>query len=297
VTRTLIRRYFPEIDAASLELMPHPGWGGDSDAWLVDKRWIFRFPRSAEVARRLDVEICLLPRIASSVPLRIPRFGLIARDASGLTIFVGYKAIPGEPLRREALQALSSAAVERLAKQLGDFLRALHATPIDVAAACGVAPPVHSPRALVERQLLRVEATAFPVLSADERAWVERRLQETLADPAQLAYALVLCHGDLSADHILYDPDNQQLTGIIDFGDVTIGDPAGEFTWRSDYGERFFELVLAAYGPTDRAVADRVTFRIDCLPLIQIEYGVQTRRPEDVEEGRRLLRERMAASR
>jgi aminoglycoside 2''-phosphotransferase len=292
-TRTLIRRYFPPIDAASLELMPHPGWGGDSDAWLVDGRWIFRFPRSTDVAKRLAVEICLLPRLALFLPLPIPRFELIARDEVGQPICVGYPAIPGVPMRPALLQALPVESVKRMAEQLGSFLRALHATPLEQAVACGVMPPAYSPRELVERQLRRVEVTIFPVLSADERVWVEQRFQMTLADPVLLAYAPVLCHGDFTSDHILFDRDGQRLTGIIDFGDLTIGDPVGEFTWRADYGEHFFERVLAVYGPTDRAFAERVMFRINCEPLGQIAYGLEAGRSEDVAEGRQVLRERM----
>ncbi len=179
----LIHRYHPEIKATSLELMPHPGWGGDSDAWLVVDR------------------------------------------------------------------------------------------------------------------LRQVESTVIPVLTGDERDWVECQFRDFLAKSARFAYAPVLCHGDLCSDHILFDHAGTGLAGIIDFGDVTIGDPAGEFTWRADYGESFFEQVLQAYGVTDRPFAERVAFQIDCLPLIQIAYGVERGRPDDIAEGRRLLRWKMSVAR
>jgi aminoglycoside 2''-phosphotransferase len=290
----LIRRSFPEIAAARLELMPHPGWGGDSDAWLVDGRWIFRFPRSAAIARRLAVEVCLLPRISSALSARIPHFDYIARDARGLPAFVGYEAIPGQPLRAETLRAIPAHVAEHLAEQVGAFLRTLHATPIDVAVGCGVDRPTNSPRQNVERWQRQVESTVFPALDGAERGWVERRFREALADAARFAFTPVVCHGDLSSDHLLIDPSGQGLTGVIDFGDVTIGDPAGEFTWWEEYGDSFFRRVLSAYGPTDPSFVERVSFLIDCLPLIQIDYGVKTGRPEDLAEGRRLLRQRMA---
>jgi aminoglycoside 2''-phosphotransferase len=292
----LIRRSFPEVAAVRLELMPHPGWGGDSDAWMVDDRWIFRFPRSPEIARHLAVEVCLLPRISAALPARIPRFEFVARDARGLPSFVGYESIFGQPLRAETLRALPIDVVDRLADQVGAFLRALHAIPIDVAVACGVDRPAGPPRQWFERRLSGVESTVFPELDDAERAWVERRFAEHLAEVALFAFSPVLCHGDLSSDHLLVDLTGAELAGVIDFGDVTIGDPAGEFTWWAEYGEDFFWRALAAYDADDKSLVRRVAFQIDCLPLAQIAYGVETGRPEDVAAGRWLLRERMATS-
>jgi aminoglycoside 2''-phosphotransferase len=294
--RHLIRRSFPDVAAARLELMPHPGWGGDSDAWLVDGRWIFRFPRSADVARCLAVEVCLLPRISAALPAQIPRFDYVARDAKDRPSFVGYEAIPGQPLRAEALRALPARVVEHLAEQVGDFLRALHATPAEVAVRCGVDRPTGSPRQRTERWLRQVESTVFPALDGEERDWVERRFRDALAETSRFAFAPVVCHGDLSSDHLLIDPGGRGLAGVIDFGDVTIGDPAGEFTWREEYGEAFYRRALAAYGTSDPWFSSRVSFQIDCLPLIQIAYGVETGLTEDVVEGRRMLRSRIATT-
>ncbi len=71
----LIRRHFPALDPRRVEALPHVGWGGDSDAVLVDGALVFRFPRSEEVARGLAVEVCLLPDLAERAPLPIPASG------------------------------------------------------------------------------------------------------------------------------------------------------------------------------------------------------------------------------
>src|SRR5439155_24588353 len=117
-----------------------------------------------------------------------------------------------------------------------------------------------------------------------------------LGDPRHFAFSPVLCHGDFSSDHLLVDPTCGALTGVIDFGDVAIGDPAGEFTWRAEYGETFFERVLEAYAIADETFAERVAFRIDCLPIAQIAYGVDTDQPEEVAAGLAWLRRSMTSS-
>jgi aminoglycoside 2''-phosphotransferase len=291
----LIRRQAPGVRADALRLMPHPGWGGDSDAWLVDGRWIFRFPRSPEVAERLAIEVCLLPRLAPRLPLAIPRFAYVARDVGDRPAFVGYEALPGEPLRPQVLRSLPSETVDRVANQLGEFLRVLHQMPLAEVIGCGVPVPAAPPHLLDERRFAEIKATVFPVLADDERAWVSQRFASFLVEPSHFQFTPVLVHGDLGPDHIIFDPSRGELGGIIDFGDVAIGDPAGELTWRADYGEDFFRKVLSAYSPADDAFSERVAFRIDCLPLTHISYGLEMRRTADVVEGRRELKRRIGA--
>ena len=191
----LIRQWFPDVAAERLEAMPHPGWGGDSDAWLVDERWIFRFPRTAEVARSLAVEVCLLPRLAARLPLSIPDFVHVARNQGQEPLFVGYEAIPGVPLSGEVLGRLSHSATDQIANELGKFLRTLHQIPVELAIECGVAPPTTSSFEAVERGYRTVRDKVYAHLGDDERAWIGRRYEAFLAEPRHFAFAPVLCHG------------------------------------------------------------------------------------------------------
>src|SRR6185437_14942132 len=85
---------FPELHIAALEELPHLGWGGDSDVWLVNGELIFRFPRSDEIAVQLGVEACVLPRLAPTLPLAVPAFRYVACATSGgPPHFAGYPLI------------------------------------------------------------------------------------------------------------------------------------------------------------------------------------------------------------
>lgn len=294
--RELIRQYVPSVVADHLALLPHPGWGGDSDAFLVDHRWIFRFPRSCDVQQHLAVEVCLLPRLAYRVRIPIPRFSYVVLGDDGLPRFVGYAAIPGEPLRRSDLERLDRCAFDSLSRQMGRFLRVLHETPVEEAMACGVEPPSGDARDRWEQRRADLRRHVFPLLAADERRWVEQRFNAFLADPRLYDARTTLCHGDLTGDHILYDAATNRL-GIIDFGDVCIGDPAGDFVWRDEYGEDFFRAAQTHYGhPEDATLPDRVAFCLDRLPLAEISYGVEIGREDYVAEGSLRLRERMRAT-
>ena len=69
LARRLIADQFPELEPGDLRLL---GEGWDAMVWLVDGRWVFRFPRRAVVVSGLENEIRYLPQLASLLPLPIP---------------------------------------------------------------------------------------------------------------------------------------------------------------------------------------------------------------------------------
>jgi aminoglycoside 2''-phosphotransferase len=76
-------------------------------------------------------------------------------------------------------------------------------------------------------------------------------------------------HGDLCADHILFDPKKRVITGIIDWGDSTIGDPAFDFLGIiDDYDKNFAQQVLTNYlGPIDESFLIRAEFYSNLFPF------------------------------
>jgi aminoglycoside 2''-phosphotransferase len=289
----LIRRYLPQIEAKQVKELPHTAWGGDSDAFVVDGTHVFRFPRTPAVARALEVEICLLPQLAPRVELSIPQFEYVARDA-GTPLFAGYRCIPGEPLTPDVFAELARdlEIVDGLARQMGAFLTALHTCPLGVARACGVPEPDRPRRVVIQRLYARQRQIVYPALDEISRQYLDGVFTSFLGDERPFSWPETLCHGDLSADHILLD-DGLAIAGIIDFGDLCIGDPAGDCVWALEYGEEFLRRVLGHYqGPIEdkEAFARVVALRAALLPTTEIAYGLETNNQEYVEEGRAALR-------
>jgi aminoglycoside phosphotransferase (APT) family kinase protein len=295
-----ISEAFPDLSITTLAEMPHLGWGGDSDAWLVSGDLIMRFPRTAEVAEQLAVEARVLPQLAPTLPLAIPAFSHVARDAPGAPPrFAGYPLIRGEPLMPALLNDLVPDEAERaaLASALGGFLARLHAFPLERALACGVAEAMREPertRALYER----VRELVYPRLSPPLRVWTDHLFGDALARPDLWDYTPALVHGDLSGDHILFDRATRTLAGIIDFGDMGVGDPLGDFVGLADYGEVFLAAALAAYPAPDTLgplARDRLTFYRQRLPFIALAWGAEQGDEAALAEGMAHLRAVMAA--
>ncbi|MEK9178969.1 MAG: phosphotransferase, partial [Patescibacteria group bacterium] len=58
-----------------------------------------------------------------------------------------------------------------------------------------------------------------------------------------------IIHADIAPEHIIINPETHRLSGIIDFGDVEIGDPAYDFAFLGRYGKEFLEKVYETYLP------------------------------------------------
>ena len=91
-------------------------------------------------------------------------------------------------------------------------------------------------------------------------------------------YNSVVIHGDFyPRDHIFFDPQQEALAGVIDFGDLTLEDPATDLkNILSEFGEGALEVVLAHYqGPADQGIIDRMRTHIRAEPLFDAAYDVQ----------------------
>jgi aminoglycoside 2''-phosphotransferase len=316
----LIHRFCPDVAAAHLEELPHFGWGGDSDAFLVDGTHVFRFARHEPMRRGYDVELCLLPKLAAhlaaqGVAVAIPQFTHAGRPPGEPPLFVGYPLVEGQQLTPAGLARLEQDGTgdgsdsDTLARQLAAFLAAIRTFPVQEAEACGVAGLRIPLREQIARQHGRIRERVYPVLPASARRFLDDVFDDFLGDPRYTAWPRVLCHGDLSFDHILVRSDGpaavaargaaagttdgagrMRLAGVIDFGDVCLGDLTGDFAWRGEYGEAFFWRVLDYYRgpvaePDKPAFAEAVNFRLALLPVAEVGYGLDVGNRDYVEEG------------
>ena len=90
---------------------------------------------------------------------------------------------------------------------------------------------------------------------------------------------------DLGAEHIL-ELDGA-LTGIIDWSDAAVTDPALDFArLYRDFGPAFLAQVLEAYGPLPEAMP-RIEFFARCAALEDLAFGEATGRHEYAAGARR----------
>ena len=268
--QSAVTRQFLQLDLTGLRPL---GEGGGCQVFETDRGLAWRFLKSSSLDAYLDLEIRLLPELAGAVSLPIPRYEYISDHAIS-PHFVGYRKIEGVPFTRERLAACRS---DRPLRQLAQFLTELHGFPIDRAQALGVsltAPDERRPQWIEWSE--QIHRHVFPLLDERQQAWAERTLSDLLDDKTMADYAPALHHGDLWAEHILFDPEREELTGVIDFESASIGDPAGDWTalWL-DHGDETIERLLACYrGPANSTLRHRMLRLANNVPLNEILCGV-----------------------
>lgn len=207
------------------------GAGLDHRAYAVGNRLVARFgPRVAE-------EAAVLEAIAPALPLPVPR--PVALDvAAGCAIQTRLSGV--------SALTLPSPVRGRFGPAMVDFAEAVHG--LKVAAAVDEEPP----SAWLE-QARAAWPTVRVAVPPAEHAWIEA----FLAAPAPPVGERRFVHGDLGAEHVLVDGD--RITGVIDWGDAALGDPA------LDHGR----LVRDFGVPADQ----RSRFYAVCTALEDVAYG------------------------
>jgi len=280
----IIEAQFPQLVPARVTFL---GEGYDSAAFDVNGAWVFRFPKRGDVERQLLVEMRILPVLADRAPLPIPSFLFHGQPSAGFPRhFGGYRRLAGVP---GILMDPERVPYSVLAPLLGRFLSWLHAFPAGEAARLGVERQPIGP--LVEE--IRAEALEdFEVLNAVApdaplETWLTC-LKSGVAEVRSLSKP-ALVHNDLAAEHILVGETARTVTGVIDWSDMALSDPAldiaGMFHWG---GQAFGDAVLSAY---DGSIDDRlVRFIAACRGVGDVKFGLETDRPEYIAGGLRALR-------
>jgi aminoglycoside phosphotransferase (APT) family kinase protein len=254
----LISEQFPALSAAPVTEL-ETGW--DNTAFVVDAQWLFRFPRREVAVPGVRREIEVLPRLAPRLPLPIPDPVFVGQPSERYPWpFFGARLLPGGEL---AESGLTESGRAQAAAEVGSFLRELHdpgLVPLVQGAGLPAdpmrraSPPVRAQKArdvlirLVDRGLWPAGDAVSALL---DRAEAEPD-EAVPGDQAGEADApgdgpLVVSHGDFHVRHLLVD--GGAATGVIDWGDLCIADPAVDLSiaYLGFAGPARADL-LAAYG-------------------------------------------------
>ncbi len=269
-----------EVVAVTLE-----GAGWDHVAWRVDAAdgaaWIVR---AASLDDPGDTDVGDVRREVAVMQLVRRHLGDLVADAVVLDESTGcmaYRRVPGIPLQDlVATGAIGGADGHRLAGEIGRLIGTIAA--IDPAAASEPIP-VDDPGA--DAWLAELPAALDVIghrLAPAERDAVERFVASP-PPPSPTVGELALAHNDLGAEHVLVDPAALTITGIIDWSDAAIADPAAELgRLLRDLGASHLDAVVGglAVPPVRRPpILERAWWYARCLVVEDLAYAVR-RRPD-----------------
>ncbi|HEX5726855.1 MAG TPA: aminoglycoside phosphotransferase family protein [Longimicrobiaceae bacterium] len=225
----------------------------------TDDGRVVRVPKHDEAERSLRMEACVLPRIAGSLPLPVPLPLILESSEAGSRPVAVHARIPGDELSREAWEGLAPEDRERLAAESAAFLRALHSLDFGPLLDCGVEVDDHADG--VRDIQMRARAKLDALLPAETATRVHAAFDRYLAGALRTGRRALL-HRDFGPSHVRFDPVTTRITGVIDFGDLAVGDPARDFMGiYEDWGPDFLAIVLRCYGlEAGEALMPRIRF-------------------------------------
>lgn len=256
LVRRLMEEQFPELAEEAIEPLSH-GW--DNEAFLVGSL-VFRFPRRKIAVKLIEREVRILPLLAPHLPAPVPVSTYLGRQTDYYpSPWAGYPMLAGEVGGK-------TEPTRELAFEVAGFLRQLHSIPVD-ADTRSWAPDDDIHRTDLQARLPKLSARLEMVDEAHLIARVEKAAQA-----APWANAGVWVHGDFYPSHLLID--NGRLSGVIDWGDVHLGDPALDLSiafmfLTPEQHDDFFNT----YGPVDLGTYERAVFRAVHYGAMFKEYG------------------------
>ncbi|HEY7292833.1 MAG TPA: aminoglycoside phosphotransferase family protein [Vicinamibacterales bacterium] len=246
LVRALLQDQHPDLAHLSLEDV---GEGWDNKLFRLGDSLAVRLPRRAAAATLIAHEQRWLGELAPRLPLPIPvprRIGLPGRGYPWSWSVTSW--FPGRPALLEPPHDFVATGIE-----LGSFLAALHRpAPDDAPLNPWRGIPLAGRAASVRTHLARLGGLV------DQRAALDL-WQRALAAPAWSGPPLWL-HGDLHPGNlVIFDG---HLSAIVDFGDLTAGDPATDLSvmWMLLPGSArsaFVEAAGAAFYSVDRDIVMR----------------------------------------
>lgn len=257
---TAIKNIFPS-NISSVTLHDN---GDDFLVVEINHEWMFRFPRNEVSRKALEVEKAFLVAFKANSPLPVPDHKYSGND------FVGYPKIRGVLLTVGLFQSLSKRSRERIARQIGHFLSAVHLFPVDEAKRIGLTEGWNGWYIkIIQNFRDAIVSRLSPSVQKSAIACIEQLLAEKFESK--------VIHGDFALeDHVFFDERRGELSGVIDFADVTLNDPAHDFQNIVEYGgEEFFEVVMRHYQDRDDpALLKRTKLRIEARPLFEASYSL-----------------------
>lgn len=215
-----IRKAYPNLQFSNVKNVSN---GLDHTVLLLDDKYIFRFPKTSHYKQRLHVELKLLRKLTK---LPVPQYEWVADT------FAGYRVISGKPLTQRRYLYFKNKP--HLHNQLAHFLSELHShTSMQ---GLEKQPIAHSVLELASKMNVISKE-----LTQEQQELVEKFL---VIAPKMRPANLCVTHADLHMDHILV---NQNFTGIIDFSDALISDPAIDFHNFWNYGATVPQKIYAKY--------------------------------------------------
>jgi len=217
--------------------------GSENTIYIVDKKFVVRFPQDKGAYMRSMYEKYILPQLKNTKGIDTPH---LLDENNGDPPYIVTSFVSGKHLSADEVRSLPEEKQNYFAKKLARFTYSMH-TSFDI------------DKELMMRKDLELDkpGTSKPWSAS----FKDNIFDYTLPDEKQNKIAkkyyadwlarcdtrpTVVVHNDLLQDNMMFD-DGNNLSGVIDFGDVNVGVPEQEFQQLYRVGEDLIKIAAQEY--------------------------------------------------
>ncbi|MGG5369334.1 phosphotransferase family protein [Enterococcus sp. AZ196] len=249
-----------EYPGLIIEDLRYLGTGFDSEAFLLNDAYVFKFPRHIRAAKNLYKEALVLREIKDQVPLKVPEICYVGKSEQPNQLkFIAQEKIEGVPLDAEILATLTDDRKEEMAKELAAFFKALHR--IEWKTQVNNLEVNKNTKAAYEYEVIK--EAAYPLLNESVKQEIDEVYDKLLKQ--EFHYNKCLIHNDFGASNVYYDPVSDKICGLIDFGDIALYDRDMEFVclmydYEEGFDQEFVGRILDYYGMDSKDIENKLAF-------------------------------------
>lgn len=226
VNEKLATKLIEQQTNLKVETIKHFGSGWDNIAYLINHNYVFRFPTRQMGIDFMENEILILPYLKKYLDFNFSCPTFIGKKSNIYPVhFSGYPLIDGS-----SLSELDASLIKdrNIATKLAFWLKSLHSIPINE----DFRPLIKGNKDIIYDVSQRLSKSKLGIyhskcffteagFNIDDLIYCIDKLQKlNFNDIEKKSYV----HGDLYSRHLIFK-DTKDLAGIIDWGDVHIGNP------------------------------------------------------------------------
>lgn len=267
-----LQSLYPELQINSVYINEI---GQNNDVLIVNDNIVFRFPKYEKGIQKLRIEKQLLERIRPFITLQIPNPSYQGfQDEVPGKVFAGYEMIEGDPFLKNIFTEINDEKqLQTLACTLARFLKELHEIPLSTFEGI-MQYDTTDMYSEINSLYSQLKDYVYPYMREEAKKEVSKSFEMHLNEESHFNFTPSLVHGDFGMTNILYSATKKDISGVLDFGGASIGDPAYDFAGiLASYGEEFLQL-FKAYYPNLEAVKERMYFYKSTFALQEALFGV-----------------------
>ncbi|WP_336991355.1 phosphotransferase [Leucobacter sp. VD1] len=202
-----------------------------------DAELLVRVPRTQAAEVQQSAELLGLAALTEGPRSRLP---FAVPETLGMTRAGDTRAVVSTMLPGSHFEAEDLSHDAHLLQPIAEVLGAVHDLPTSVAQHGGL--PIRSAqdlRLLTTRLIDKAEATRLLPET------VLRRWRLTVETAEIWDFTPTVVHGSLDAEHLLVE--DERITGVLGWSELSVGDPAGDLAWLLAAGSEVLDAVLARY--------------------------------------------------